>query len=108
MTDGYNISQIVPINSDIYVIEEINIKDPEDDRFGYDYEAKKVYGMALVKADGIKGIYPIIDGDTLFDIYNGFSFAHTKAYLNKANEYAGKVFFVGELNERRYAKEENR
>ena len=104
MIEDYKILQIVPITDNkIYIVKMLNketiLKD--DDRYGFDFEACRIRGMALieynafcseVKRELVRSIEPIItEGcfDIVTDYYNILDFDN----LLEDPYYRGKVWF---------------
>ena len=114
MIDDYKILQIVPItDSEIYAVRDLNKKEIAewDDRYGFDFEARRIYGMALIESNEYASdeiykpytsIEPIIAEGYLWVETN---YEHIVSFENLIHDtfYRGKVWF-DDISKEKYKK----
>lgn len=113
MIEDYKILQIVPItDSKIYAVRDLNKKEIAewDDRYGFDFEARRIYGMALIEykiyiSDEIKqhtSIEPIISKEFFSISQDWFDIVSFDNLLNDPL-FKGKVWF-NDISKKKYTK----
>lgn len=98
---GYQIEQIIPLTGyELYAVTDISNHEigKEDDRYGFDFEAKRIYGMALIrrkeKGEIVQVLKPILN-ETFFceQEYYDFAAIIPRRILENEAIYHGKVYF---------------
>ncbi len=114
MIEDYKILQIVPITDNkIYIVKELNkekiLKD--DYRYGFDFEANRIYGMALIESNAYASdkiykpytsIEPIIT-QGFFDIPTNYGDIISFDVLLNEPHFRGKVYF-DDISKEKYKK----
>ena len=114
MIEDYKILQIVPItDSEIYFVRDLKKEEicEDSDRYGFDYEARRIYGMALIESNEYTSnkiykpytsIEPIITAGW-FEIPTDYGDIISFDVLLNEPHFRGKVYF-DDISKEKYKK----